>query len=169
MQPHFNTWCILKCAPKENCGHSGLNTLSAHEPVNLVGGLACRYQKSNIRHSELNGHYVKHRIRTRWFTIYPRGWKTCWAGYLMTTYNNALVCPRSSAIPGRGNLFPKWPPSVWIQRWIIMAALRNRAGHYIFILWFLCFFISIFFPPILSRRGLNVYHTSTHDVNLVWI
>jgi len=50
----------------------------------------------------------------------------------------------------------------------IMAALRNKAGHYIFVLWFL---ISFFFfsSPILSRRILVVYHTSTHDVALVRI
>jgi len=33
----------------------------------------------------------------------------------------------------------------------------NRAGHYIFVLWFL------------SRRRLDVYHTSTHGVALVRI
>jgi len=41
-----------------------------------------------------------------------------------------------------------------------MAALWNRAGHYIFALWFLS---SIFFysSPNLSSRRLDVYHTST--------
>ena len=40
-----------------------------------------------------------------------------------------------------------------------MAALWNRAGHYIFTLWFLS---SIFFSsPNLSGRRLDVYHTST--------
>jgi len=41
-----------------------------------------------------------------------------------------------------------------------MAALRRRCGHYIFALWFL---LSIFFfsSPNLSRRRLDVYHTST--------
>jgi len=48
---------------------------------------------------------------------------------------------------------------------LIMAALSNRAGHYIFALWFLlllscpCFYL--FSSPILSRRRLDVYHTST--------
>jgi len=51
--------------------------------------------------------------------------------------------------------------------WFIMAALCNRAGHYIFALWFLLsFFIS---SPNLSRRRLDVYHTSTHGVALVRI
>jgi len=71
-----------------------------------------------------------------------------------------------------------------------IAALWNRAGHYIFILWFLLsssFFmvalcnradhyifalrlLSIFFSsPNLSRRRLDVYHTSTHGVALVRI
>ena len=44
-----------------------------------------------------------------------------------------------------------------------MAALWNRAGHYIFALWFL------FSSPNLSGRSLNVYHTSTHGVALVQI
>jgi len=49
---------------------------------------------------------------------------------------------------------------------IIMAALRSRCGHYIFVLWFL----SDFFPsPNLSGRRLHVYHTSTDDVALVRI
>ena len=51
---------------------------------------------------------------------------------------------------------------------VVMAALCNRAGHYIFALWFLS---SIFFysSPNLSGRRLNVYHTSTHGVALVRI
>jgi len=51
---------------------------------------------------------------------------------------------------------------------VIMAALRSRCGHYIFALWFLLrsFFFS---SPNLSCRRLDVYHTSTHGVTLVWI
>jgi len=56
---------------------------------------------------------------------------------------------------------------------IIMAALWNRAGHYIFMLWFLSIFyllLSIFFSsPDLSGCTLDVYHTSTHGVALVRI
>jgi len=54
--------------------------------------------------------------------------------------------------------------------WIIMVAVWNRAGHYIFILWFLpsIFLSSSFFSlPNLSGRRLDVYHTSTHGVALV--
>ena len=40
-----------------------------------------------------------------------------------------------------------------------MAALYNRAGHYIFVLWFLLSFF-FFSSPILSRQKLDVYHTS---------
>ena len=58
-----------------------------------------------------------------------------------------------------------------------MAALCNRAGHYIFVLWFLLlsfflsfFLLSFFFSsPNLSGRRLDVYHTSTHGVALVRI
>ena len=47
-----------------------------------------------------------------------------------------------------------------------MAALWNRAGHYILQLWFLSFFF--FSSPNLRGQRL-VYHTSTHDVALVRI
>jgi len=69
-----------------------------------------------------------------------------------------------------------------------MAALRSRCGHYIFVLWFLSslwppngqviiscpvfsyIFSFLSFPsPNLSGRRLDVYHTSTHGVALVWI
>ena len=54
-----------------------------------------------------------------------------------------------------------------------MAVLWNRAGHYIFILWFLLLsiYLSIFLfsSPNLSRRRLDVCHTSTHGVALVRI
>ena len=43
----------------------------------------------------------------------------------------------------------------------IMAALRSRCGHYIFVLFLL---FSFFSSPNLSRRRLDVYHTSTHGV-----
>jgi len=49
------------------------------------------------------------------------------------------------------------------------AALWNRAGHYIFILWFLLsvfFLLLSFSSPILRRRILDVYHTSAHGVAL---
>jgi len=54
---------------------------------------------------------------------------------------------------------------------LVMAALYNRAGHYIFALSFLSFFLllSSFSSPNLSRRRLDVYHTSTHGVALVRI
>ena len=53
----------------------------------------------------------------------------------------------------------------------IMVALWNRADHYIFVLWFLLLSFSFFFfsSPNLSRRRLDVYHTSTHGVTLVRI
>jgi len=49
-----------------------------------------------------------------------------------------------------------------------MVALWNRADHYIFALWLFlsCFF---FFSPNLSRRRLDVCHTSTHGVALLRI
>ena len=49
-----------------------------------------------------------------------------------------------------------------VVSWFFMAALCNMASHYIFAL---CFLLSIFFcllfsSPNLSRRRLDVYHTS---------
>ena len=48
-----------------------------------------------------------------------------------------------------------------------MVALWNRADHYIFALWLLL--LSFFSLPNLSRRRLDVCHTSTHDVALMQI
>ena len=54
--------------------------------------------------------------------------------------------------------------------YIIMAALYNRTGRYIFVLWFLLLCsVYLFSLPNLSRRRLDVYHTSTHGVALVRI
>ena len=51
---------------------------------------------------------------------------------------------------------------------IVMVALWNRAGLYIFALWFLL--LSYFFSSLnLSHRRLDVCHTSTHGVALVQI
>ena len=50
---------------------------------------------------------------------------------------------------------------------VVMAALRSRCGHYIFALWFLSSFF--YSSPNLSRRRLDVCHTSTHGVALVQI
>jgi len=51
--------------------------------------------------------------------------------------------------------------------WLIVAALWNRAGHYIFMLWFLSSIYLLFSTPNLSGRRLDVYHTSIHGVALV--
>jgi len=53
---------------------------------------------------------------------------------------------------------------------IIMATLWNKAGHYIFALWFLRLSSSFLFSsPNLSRCRLDVYRTSTHGAALVRI
>jgi len=51
---------------------------------------------------------------------------------------------------------------------LIMIALCNRANHDTFALWFLSFFFFISSPN-LSRRRLDIYHTSTHGEALVRI
>jgi len=51
---------------------------------------------------------------------------------------------------------------------VIMVAPCNRAGHYIFALWFLSSFVLSFFffsSPNLSRRTLDAYHILPH---MVW-
>ena len=48
----------------------------------------------------------------------------------------------------------------------IMAALRSRCGHYIFVLWFLLS-LFLFSSNNLSGRRVDVYHTSTYGVALV--
>jgi len=61
---------------------------------------------------------------------------------------------------------------LYFQKILFMAALWNRAGHYIFILWFLSIYLlllSFFSSPNLSRRRLDAYHTSAHGVALVRI
>ena len=50
-----------------------------------------------------------------------------------------------------------------------MAALQNRAGHYIFILFLSSFFLLFFSSRNLSGRRLDVHHTSTHGVASVRI
>jgi len=50
-----------------------------------------------------------------------------------------------------------------------MATIMNRAGHYIFALWFLSSSSIFFSSPNLSGRRMDVYHTSTHDMVLVQI
>ena len=63
-----------------------------------------------------------------------------------------------------------WPLCVADADIIFMAAPSNRAGHYIFALWFfLSFFFFFFSSSNLSRPRLDVYHTSTHGVALVRI
>ena len=51
---------------------------------------------------------------------------------------------------------------------IFMAAVWNRAGHYIFVL-FLSSYFFLFSMSNISGRTLDVYHTSTHGVALVRI
>jgi len=57
---------------------------------------------------------------------------------------------------------------------IIMAALRNRAGHYIFVLWYLLssiffFYLSFFLAYSQPSQIGCLPYTSTHDVVLVRI
>ena len=80
-----------------------------------------------------------------------------------------LVTELSHRVPSAGR------PSSWafahilvvfiLLTTVIMVALCNRADHYILHCGY--FFLSFFSSPNLSRRRLDVYHTSTHGVALV--
>ena len=58
-----------------------------------------------------------------------------------------------------------------VSRCMVLYGCRmERADHYIFALWFLLSsFFFLFSSPNLSRRRLDVCHTSTHGVALVRI
>jgi len=68
------------------------------------------------------------------------------------------------------HLYSLYSHSTFYGRIFLLVALCNRAGHYIFALWFLSSSSSFFFSsPNLSGRRLDVYHTLTHGVALVRI
>jgi len=73
------------------------------------------------------------------------------------------VVVRALGLPGEYD----WTVRVRRPHDLIMATLWNRAGDYIFGVWFLS--SSFYSLPNLSRRRLDVYHTSTHGVALVRI
>jgi len=56
-----------------------------------------------------------------------------------------------------------------MRQFLIMAALCNGTGHFIFAMVSSFFLPYLFFLPSLSRRRLGVCHTSTHGVALVQI
>ena len=93
-------------------------------------------------------------------------WRQCalhalMGGHIGASWRIRLNRPSAAAMHSYVKLL--WP--------FVVAALWNRAGHYIFALWFLlssiCFLL--FSSPNQSRHILDVYHTSTHGVALVWI
>ena len=76
----------------------------------------------------------------------------------------------------RGGVGPRsvarWKALVDCLLTVIMAALRSRYGHYIFLpreFFLLSIFYLFYSSPNLSGRRLDVYHTSTHGVALVRI
>jgi len=78
-----------------------------------------------------------------------------WSLVLIITLPHAVNCVRFKVLFDGAH----------VCEFFVMAALWNRAGHYIFALWFLS---SLFYSsPNLSGRRLDVYHTSTHGVALV--
>jgi len=86
-------------------------------------------------------------------------WRQCshMGGHISAAWRIRLNHPSAAAMWCYVKLL--WP--------LVMAALCNRGGHYIFALSFLL--LSFISSPNLSRRRLDVYHTSTHGVALVQI
>ena len=87
-----------------------------------------------------------------------------------SSWSNARLLSSPSLIPTThiSPLCPKFaylPCSPLQHHWDPLPSLCNRAGHYIFALWFVSFFF--FSSPNLSCRRLDVYRTSTHGVALV--
>ena len=68
-----------------------------------------------------------------------------------------------------GHHVQHWPTFL-VCSCVVMAAVCNMADHMFLCCGFFFFLLSFFFffsSPILSRRKLDVYHTSTHDVALM--
>jgi len=59
-------------------------------------------------------------------------------------------------------------PPIFVRAVITLGIGPHSSLYYIFILWFLLLLV-FFSSPNLSRRRLDVYHTSTHGVALVRI
>ena len=90
--------------------------------------------------------------------VIPRTSASSW-----TITDPAAMCLRAGIGCQVGVLVPD------VEITLIMAALWNRAGHYIFALLFLSSSFFFFSSPNLSGRRLDVYHTSAHGVALVRI
>ena len=82
--------------------------------------------------------------------------------------------PNFAALNIGRHLYSTGRPSRWALAHILvsiflllMAALRSRCGHYIFVLFLLSSFF--FSSPNLSGRRLDVYHTSKRGVALMRI
>ena len=92
-------------------------------------------------------------------------------GIVITRHSSSGRQPNFAALSRQRHQYSAGRPWRWaLAHILVITALWNRAGHYIFALWFLllpCFFF--FSSPNLSRGRLNVYHTSTHGVALVRI
>jgi len=77
-------------------------------------------------------------------------------GHIGATWRIRLNCPCATAIR----------PYVKLLGPLVMAALCNRAGQYIFALWFLSFYLSIFSPRLISAAP--AHWMSTILRRMVW-
>ena len=97
------------------------------------------------------------------FLLYDFG--TCEVPFRYIIMSISVHCKRTSIFYADGRKNAQW------MLVCFMVALWNRETIYIFMLWFVLLLSSSFFfsSPNLSRRRLDVCHTSTHIVALVRI
>ena len=105
----------------------------------------------------------KHKIIKFCHFLSPKRHKICFSFWVTPS-----PTPFRGYVPGY-NWGISAPRLTNIRHALVMAALCNRAGHYIFALWFVSSSSSVFSSPNLSRCRLDVYHTSVHGVALVRI
>jgi len=138
-----------------------------------------------LRSSDASGWYhfcVCMYVYVYMYFVFIIGSKSLYCIYFGATWRGfSLITSPNSNLPGwnleykwgatlrthtrkRGKIAPGVPPKDATTCFVFMAALCNRAGHYMFALWFLSSFF--YSSPNVSGRRLDVYHTSTHGVAL---
>ena len=65
-----------------------------------------------------------------------------------------MVCHRATITSGQTNLMTGCIVAAYGQFNVIMAALRSRCGHYIFVLWFLLLFL---WPPYVIGQAIYIF------------
>jgi len=130
-------------------GHCKTTTLAVFRSLRVQSVLIKVTFSSALRKrfAENSDSEITYSVSMQWLCTGGNNYKEVWRFFAMET-----------ALP------------VMCNRWTFLWSPYNRADHYIFIMWFsLLLFLLSFFSPNLSRRRLDVCHTSTHGVTLVRI